>query len=86
MAYKRRKEIVESQIKEHNLSKVKAQSEAKSLKKCPMSIDSTEDETPKSNETIPSTNEPKNTDGKKIVVSIQSNEEKTKENTMSNLT
>lgn len=95
MAYKKRKELVESQIKEHNLAKVKEKSDAKaskdkSLNKCPMSVDESasqiehqEPQEPKPTEST--SGELKKPDGKKVVVSIQSNEEKNKENTMSNL-
>ena len=108
MAYKRRKQIVEAQIREHNLAKA----ELKNNRICPMvnssasrvistqdnPMQETTDKVASEKNTI-AANEPAETvknetdkvatpvvvnkNNKKIVVSIQTNEEKSKENIMS---
>ena len=91
MAYRRRKEMVEAQIREHNLAK----SEQKNGK-CPMVVqaakESTGNATNEDGSVVKSENNseakcPENKivdkNNKKVVVSIQTNEEKSKENILS---
>ena len=101
MAFQKRKEIVEKQIREHNQAKqlAKSSSSWSNLAKCPIS-------NAKSNPVVESMSAPNLGDSKvvgteanvsgeksalttpdlsKVVVSIQSNEEKQNENNLSNL-
>lgn len=84
MAYKRRKEIVENQIKEHNQAKIQAQS--KGAAKCPVTNNGAVKNTTETNNNSENNNDKgaksSKQDNKKIVVSIQTNEEKSKENIM----
>lgn len=75
MAYQRRKETVEKQIKEHNQSKLNA-----AQTKCPFAATNQAEQTIESNPT-----EAKDLKGKKVTVSIQTNEEKSKENLLCKL-
>lgn len=102
MAYKRRKQIVEAQIREHNL----ARAEQKNTRTCPMAKTTQENPTQETTEQVANETNPTagnrpadsvknettdkvaapvvvNKNNKKIVVSIQTNEEKSKENIMS---
>ena len=94
MAYKRRKEIVENQIKEHNLEKRQALADAKASLKCPFKNNTENTEATESTDANKDKNEPESeqvvskcpkTNNKNIVVTIQTNEEKSKENIMSKL-
>ena len=86
MAYRKRKEAVEKQIKEHNESKLIKASEAK----CPFGAGAAEsvlkNETDEQNNAANVSNAGDLKDfklNKKVVVSIQTNEEKLKENVLS---
>ncbi len=74
LAYRRRKDEVEKQIKEHNLAKA----QAAAASRCPMSVnaESQVDKTENGQRGA----EVKKIDNKKVVVSIQTDEEKSKEN------
>ncbi len=82
LAYKRRKEQVDNQIKEHNLAKA----QATAADKCPMaggvsSQATVEFQTYKeASDENNGEKEVKKGDNKKIIVSIQTDEEKSKEN------
>jgi hypothetical protein len=88
MAYRKRKEAVEKQIKEHNESKLTKASEAK----CPFGAGASAAESVPKNETDEQNNAANASNAgdlkdfklnKKVVVSIQTNEEKLKENVLS---
>ena len=88
MAYRKRKETVEKQIKEHNESKLNKASEAK----CPFGAGASAPESVPKNETDEQNNAANASNAgdlkdyilnKKVVVSIQTNEEKLKENVLS---
>jgi len=77
LAYKKRKETVENQIKEHNQAKLNTIIEhAANKSKCPFSEEKSTDQ--QDNNQPEASNDSKL--NKKVVVSIQTNEEKSKEN------
>jgi len=78
LAYKKRKETVENQIKEHNQAKLNTANKSK----CPFSEQKSSSLPENTNQTETS-NDPKS--NKKVVVSIQTNEEKSKENLLGKL-
>ena len=83
LAYKKRKETVENQIKEHNQAKLNTTKENTANKsKCPFSEQKSTSLPENTNQTETS-NDPKS--NKKVVVSIQTNEEKSKENLLGKL-
>lgn len=83
LAYKKRKETVENQIKEHNQAKLNTAKENTANKsKCPFSEQKSSSLPENTNQTETS-NDPKS--NKKVVVSIQTNEEKSKENLLGKL-
>jgi len=87
MAYKRRKEIVEKQIKEHNQAKLHGSQSVPN--KCPFSgkkmpenpAESVNDANKEPDDSLSNANKP----NKKVTVTIQTNEEKLKENLLGSI-